>query len=277
MTDNIRIASVCMESSPIGILHLDSTGKIVWLNKALESMTGVDADRLVGHDSESLPFSYLSGLLGDDRTIHLYDPEQGSEKWLECHMQKAGDAAETEIRFFLDITEQTLLRGENERLRQQIEELSITDDLTGLANRRALTRALNAQVTRSRRYQNPLSLAVIGVSNASSPEAVLPDEVILSFSRYLRDRLRWVDLIARWDQDQFFVLLPETEKGDGCALLEKVRDNLSEVLLPQEYAGTPLRFTYGLAGWEKGMDPHRLMEQAVEAMHDAKDRVEVAP
>lgn len=277
MTDNIRIASVCMESSPIGILHLDSTGKIVWLNKALESMTGVDADRLVGHDSESLPFNHLSGLLGDDRTIHLYDPEQGSEKWLECHMQKTGDAAETEIRFFLDITEQTLLRGENERLRQQVEELSITDDLTGLANRRALTRALNAQVTRSRRYQNPLSLAVIGVSDASSPEAVLPDEVILSFSRYLRDRLRWVDLIARWDQDQFFVLLPETEKGDGCALLEKVRDNLSEVLLPQEHSGTPLRFTYGLAEWEKGMDPHRLMEQAVEAMHDAKDRVEVTP
>ena len=61
------------------------------------------------------------------------------------------------FKFFEEVTEQVKLKQENSALQQQVEELTITDELTGLANPRALNRALSSQVTRSRRYNNPLS------------------------------------------------------------------------------------------------------------------------
>ena len=111
------------------------------------------------------------------------------------------------------------LKQEVNALHQQVEDLTITDELTGLANPRALNSALNSQVTRSRRYNNPLCLAVMELVDETDPEASLSDDAILATSRHLRDRLRWVDTIARWDHNHFVVILPETNAEHGSDLI----------------------------------------------------------
>ncbi len=107
-------------------------------------------------------------------------------------------------------------------LRKKVDELTITDELTGLSNRRATLQALAIQVTRSRRYGNRLTLGAVGISYPGDPTVRLPDVSILSFSHYLRERLRWSDTIGRYEEQTFLLVMPETGEKDAMHLLDQI-------------------------------------------------------
>jgi len=264
LTQASSITYQALRNSPCGVLIFDQNGTINWLNPALESMLGLQADQLVGQKREQFPFTTHRGLFKGAGLMHLFGTGVEQERWLHCTIETRDgtDPAIHTIKYFQDVTELMRLREENQRLNQQVEELAITDELTGLANRQSLTRGLNAQVARSRRYQNPLSLAVIHLIDDRS-EPVIPDEVILEVSRYLRDRLRWVDLIARWEHSQFIIILPETSLQHANDLMDKVLASFSELTLPAQYAADSLELQFGLAEWQKGQDARLLLKQAL--------------
>ncbi len=158
-----------------------------------------------------------------------------------------------------------LLREENRLLRQQVDELSITDRLTGTANYRALMRALETQVTRSRRYHNPLSIVVVEVG-MDGLDIEPDDEVILAVSRFLSESLRWVDLIARWEKRQFVLVLPETSIEDGQCLLQKIRQGFSDSALSTQFSRGHVLLYVGLAEWQKGDDVRLLLQRATETL-----------
>jgi diguanylate cyclase (GGDEF)-like protein len=168
-----------------------------------------------------------------------------------------------------DSSELEILREENHRLRQQVEELSITDKLTGMNNRRALQRALETQVTRSRRYHNPLSVMLIEVAIEGSM-AGPDDDIILAVSRFLGENLRWVDMIARWDERQFILVLPETAIEDGQRLLHKIRQGFSESVISKQSGAQPILLYVGLAEWQKGDDVRLLLQRAMETLAGEK-------
>jgi len=263
---NSEFAETSLLSSPCGMLVLDDSGRIQWLNQALEEMLELPAERLLGHSLETLPYATHMGLFKGSGLMHLIGPGLSRERWLQCTVQEQ-DAGAPVSKFFQDVTKLVRLQHENERLQQQVEELTITDELTGLANQRALNRALNTQVTRSRRYQNPLSLAIIELLDPSAPAAQFSDPVILATSRYLRDRLRWVDLLARWDHNHFVVILPETTAQDGVELLEDISKGFAQVSIPEPDAHRKLMLSIGLAQWEKGNDARLLLDRAAEDLN----------
>ncbi|MCW8943172.1 MAG: diguanylate cyclase [Sedimenticola sp.] len=265
-----------LQTNPCGVLILDQTGNITWLNPALEAMLALKSDQLVGQNRERFPFTTHRGLFKGSGLMHLFGPGVEQERWLLCTVEELNDPdpANHTLKYFQDVTEQVQLREENQRLQKQVEELAITDELTGLANRQSLTRALNAQVARSRRYQNPLSLAVISLEDSKTSEP-LPNEAILSISRYLRDRLRWVDLIARWDHNQFITILPETKLQDGTDLLEKVRAEFADLSWPEQFNPEHLSLQFGLAEWHKGQDARLLLKQAFTNLFEGE--VEATP
>jgi diguanylate cyclase (GGDEF)-like protein len=174
------------------------------------------------------------------------------------------------LRCFTDISEGEALREENSRLKQQVEELTLTDKLTGLANERAFHRVLNAQVTRSRRYGNPLCLAVFEIE-AELEEDIVTQETILAVSRYLRDRLRWVDLIARWNNEHFMLILPETNAKDATTTLHKLKSEFTAIELPESIAHLNIGLNVGIAEWQKGNDGRILMKRTMEALAEVKE------
>lgn len=264
----------CLQTNPCGVLILDQSGSITWLNPALEAMLALKSDQLVGQNREGFPFTTHRGLFKDAGLMHLFGPGVEQERWLLCTVETLNDPdpANHTIKYFQDVTEQVQLREENQRLQKQVEELAITDELTGLANRQSLTRALNAQVARSRRYQNPLSLAVIALEDSETDET-LPNDAILAISRYLRDRLRWVDLIARWDHNQFIAILPETKLQDGTDLLDKVRAEFADLSWPESFNPENLSLQFGLAEWNKGQDARLLLKQAFSNLFEGETEV----
>jgi len=255
---------------PMGLIALNNQGCICGVNPVLETITGFAAADFLGHDQESLSSPIRRLLLEDEGLVHLHGP--GLECWLQREIRElkgAGDEKLT-LLYFQDVTEVQQLRQQNNHLLCQAQELAITDTLTGLTNRRALTQMLDAQVTRSRRYQNPLSLALTEIIPQNS-EAI-SDELVLTVSNYLRDRLRWADVLGRWDGSRFMLMLPETHEEAARTLVENISNGVEELTASGEQQSPEFQLRFGLVEWSKGLDTRRLTQQ----VEDALDAVEAS-
>ncbi|MCP4283619.1 MAG: diguanylate cyclase [Gammaproteobacteria bacterium] len=268
MSQNSEIETTCFQHNPCGVLATDKAGSILQLNQSLASILGLPADRFVGKNQESLQASPYHALFNGEGMVHLAGPDIDQEKWLLCTVYKGPSSI---IRFYQDATEQVELKHEVNALHQQVEDLTITDELTGLSNPRAFNRALNSQVTRSRRYNNPLCLAVMELADESNPDTSVSDDAILATSRHLRDRLRWVDTIARWDHNHFAIILPETNAEHGNDLIGKISSGFSEIEIPSLQEGQVLKLGFGIAQWMKGNDSRILMNNAALNLNLKKD------
>lgn len=256
--------TICFEHGPCGVLIMDQQRSILHMNAALETMFAHPVGQFVGKSEQDLkPHAYRT-LLKAEGLLHLAGPEIEQEKWFLCSEHQGSQQI---IRFYLELTEQVKMEQQLKALREQVKDLTITDDLTGLANPRALNRALSAQVTRSRRYNNPLCLAVMELSNADQPQVAVNDTAVLSASRHLRDRLRWVDTIARWDHNHFVVILPETNAEQGKDLLDKICAELGDTDAVTTQQTGALRLDFGVVQWRKGYDSRILMERAADALN----------
>ncbi len=126
------------------------------------------------------------------------------------------------------------LHGESLALARHLEaafdhlaEMSRTDELTGLANRRYFTEVLEAFYVQARRYNRPLSLIVLdvdffkAVNDSAGHQA--GDDLLKIIAKALDDACRQADMAARLGGDEFAVLLPETTCHDAEALAERIR------------------------------------------------------
>ena len=247
--------------APFPMLATDDSGRIRWANHALEGCVGLPATQLLGHTRDSLPAPAYRVLLGDDGLVHLQGPG-APERWLQCtrHPVRTVDGIPLQLHCYQDVTLQRHLESENRQLHEALDELQLNDPLTGLPNERALSQAINQQVSRSRRYDNPLSVLLVQLASPASDG--YSDATLLAVSRLLRDRLRWVDQLGRWRDDAFLALLPETGEADAQALADKIHASLAEVSGEADHPLSGLALSFGLAAWRKGDDARTLLRRA---------------
>ena len=255
---------------PAGLLILNREGCVHSINPALCDLLQQQPDSVVGRGHDQMHSPELQSLFHPDGQVQLFSLGTAARQ-IKIESREIPDSQGMTLRCFTDISEHETLKEENARLKQQVEELTLTDELTGLANERAFHRVLNSQVTRSRRYTNPLCLAVVEIeTEIKAEDEGLVQEITLAVSRYLRDRLRWVDLIARWSDDQFMLVLPETTLEDATKLLHKIKIDFVDTLLPEAIAHLNIRLQIGIAEWQKGNDARLLMKRSMEALTAAK-------
>ncbi|MHB8895453.1 MAG: GGDEF domain-containing protein [Candidatus Geothermincolia bacterium] len=110
--------------------------------------------------------------------------------------------------------------------------LSRTDPLTGLCNRRFFNELASSEMSKSRRYRHPISLAYADADNFKLVNDSMGhdegDEVLLLIARTLKENLRGSDIIGRMGGDEFVVLLPETGAGQAEAAMGKLRLMVNE-------------------------------------------------
>jgi len=163
--------------------------------------------------------------------------------------------------------------------------LSLTDDLTGLSNRRAFMRRLEDEVSRVQRYGSPLSLALIDMDFFKSINDKLGhpagDEVLRTFSNNILSIFRHHDMVARYGGEEFAILLPNTDIEGSYRALEKVRIRTAESHFQSN--GNTLSmptFSAGLALYKPGETTGDLIERADKALFRAKElgrnRIEIA-
>lgn len=164
-------------------------------------------------------------------------------------------------------------------LNSRLETLSLTDALTGIANRRHFDEVLSKEWKRAQRLGEPLALAVLDVDwfKAYNDHYGHPagDSCLQHVARTLVSISRSTDLVARYGGEEFVFLAPATSLDGARRLAEKLVQAVAELALP--HAGSPLThisISVGVAVMCPGLgdSPQTLLQQADAALYRAKSQ-----
>jgi len=185
--------------------------------------------------------------------------------------------------FFLRRTLQ--LSYELQHAYARVREQAHTDELTGLANRRAFVEIGTAACDQARRYHRPLALLMMDIDhfkriNDTYGHAV-GDAALRAAAGALRQAARRADTAGRLGGEEFALLLPETTAAQAAVMAERLRRDVAAITMP--HGNTPIRFTcsIGVAELTPAVnDLDALLRAADDALYRAKangrDRVEAA-
>lgn len=180
----------------------------------------------------------------------------------------------------LDQTHQYLrvLESDSRQLSDELSRvrmLSLTDELTGLSNRRAFLRRLEDEVARVQRYGFPLTLALIDLDHFKEVNDehghAAGDEVLRVYSRNILSIFRHHDLVARYGGEEFAVLLPNTDIEGASRALHKVAERCKETRWQTNDEAHPVpTFSAGLALYKPGETSSGFIERVDKALYRAK-------
>ncbi len=123
---------------------------------------------------------------------------------------------------------------ELEAARRRVEELSLTDALTGLANRRAIEERLQAEYRRTARFDRPFSIVMADIDHFKAINDSfghgIGDAVLRELADRLRAVVRSVDLAGRWGGEEFLLVLPDTVQCADEALYRGKRAGRNRVV-----------------------------------------------
>jgi diguanylate cyclase (GGDEF)-like protein len=163
-----------------------------------------------------------------------------------------------------------------DRLRAEVADLAMFDDLTGAANRRQLLVRLDEECARSHRSFEPFALLMIDLDgfkeiNDSHGHAA-GDECLRRFTRAAQSRLRTGDLLARMGGDEFCVVLPATTLREGAVVARHILEACNNDPATWHGVSIGVAASIGVAQWrpEIGHHPERLVAAADRALYTAK-------
>ena len=176
---------------------------------------------------------------------------------------------EADLALLTALADQAAVAIENARLFQQVHQLSLTDPLTGLPNRRQLERDLTREFSAAQRGRG---LAVLMFDLNAFKEYndryghVEGDEALRMFGRALAGETRAMNLAARYGGDEFIALLTETDEAGAEAFIERLRSSFAAAAGPR-----PLSFSAGYAVYDGSMaTPEELVAAADRALYESK-------
>jgi diguanylate cyclase (GGDEF)-like protein len=164
---------------------------------------------------------------------------------------------------------------ENARLHRAVEQQAITDDLTGLANRRRFSESLSLEVSRAVRFGGSLALVLADLDDFKRVNDLyghqVGDDVLRRFADLMRESVREFDLAVRHGGEEFAVLLPGTDLEGGVRLAERLGDALRAALFVS-HGGDAFAVTssFGVSAFPESRSADQLMLAADRALYRAK-------
>lgn len=170
--------------------------------------------------------------------------------------------------------QQASLAIHNARLFEQLNDLAVTDTLTGLFNRRHFFYQAESLVVRAQRYGSPLSAVMIDLDHFKDINDTFGhsagDHVLREVARALSAALRKSDLIGRYGGEEFCVLLPEIDLEEGRAAAERLRQEVFNLQIPTLKGTAAVTASLGVAALNSGETLDQLLQRADAALYQAK-------
>lgn len=192
-------------------------------------------------------------------------------RWMEGVAQPEKDEFNRVIwhGMVMDITER-------KHLELELERLSMTDELTGLFNRRHMLRTIEEQIARAERYNDVFSLISIDIDYFKrvndSWGHLVGDQVLIQFAKVLQARVRRTDVVARTGGEEFLVLLPSTD----ASAAQRVAEDLRRATKKERYdngEGDAFNVTIsgGIVTWQENLTSVRdLLSRCDRSLYQAK-------
>jgi two-component system cell cycle response regulator len=175
-----------------------------------------------------------------------------------------------------------------DRLRERLHasvELSITDPLTGLFNRRFLSSHLQGLLRRGQAEMRPLSLVFIDLDNFKTVNDThghgIGDLVLKDIALRIGRGVRGVDLACRYGGEEFVVVMPGTDLAAAAMVSERMRKQVADAPVISGDRSIAITASFGVTQSKLGDTPDSLIERADQALYRAKragrNRVEIEP
>lgn len=167
-----------------------------------------------------------------------------------------------------------------DRLRHNVQlslEMAITDQLTGLHNRRYMSRHLDNLVASAKKAEKPIAFVIMDIDYFKSVNDThghdIGDEVLKEFAARIAANVRGIDLACRYGGEEFVVVMPDTDVAFAYSVSERLRHSIETTPFRISRAPNSLNLTIsiGIAGLEGPDDSaDALLHRADQALYSAK-------
>lgn len=205
----------------------------------------------------------VSRMLGSHTNIHAEKSLDELDTYKKQNLQNIIDLRTAELNRLNKLLAAKVAEAEHH---------ATTDFLTSLSNRFNFEERLTAELARSKRFKEPVSLIVLDLDNFKQINDLhghrKGDEVLVSVGKVLRESLRQIDLASRWGGDEFALLLPNTGLDQGLSVAEKIRKTITNIMEQLNLASSA---SFGVVELLQGESQIDFMRRADTALYQSKN------
>lgn len=250
---------------------VDSRPDVVICDLEMPRMDGFKFLQLVNSREDLKDVSIIMLTGREDRDLKIRGLEQGACDYLTKPFDMGELIARVKVQLKIKALQDELKKS-NERLT----DLSYTDPLTHLFNRRYLTEFMGSELAKSKRSGDNLSLIILDIDNFKRVNDTYGhqngDKVLSAFADVIRSGRRRYDIAARYGGEEFVLVLPGTDLLGGIMVAEQLRKALQSISFEPPMDELAVTVSAGVAtvSAEQVRDVESLIRQADEALYRAK-------
>jgi diguanylate cyclase (GGDEF)-like protein len=162
---------------------------------------------------------------------------------------------------------------------ERMRELSITDSLTGLFNRRYFDARIDEEFQRAKRYGLFFSLAIMDIDDFKvlndTEGHMAGDQVLKEIAQVMSGTIRSNDILVRFGGEEFAIIMPQTSKEESFNVVERIRKSVYSLMFQafKKLPGRRLTISAGIAMYPDGGDSiESLIVNADRALYQAKSQ-----
>ena len=162
---------------------------------------------------------------------------------------------------------------------KELSNLSLTDPLTKVYNRRYFDQILESEYKRGSRTGDPVTVAIVDIDHFKYVNDtyghLIGDECLRMVAVTLGQQVsRETDLLARYGGEEFVFILPATSQEKGMIVADRARTAVEDIKFIHKGNRIPISVSIGVAGWvpKPGETADRLVKAADKAMYEAKEK-----
>ncbi len=156
---------------------------------------------------------------------------------------------------------------------RQLEQMAITDGLTGVFNRRHIMYLLQTEIERAKRHLVPLTVMMIDIDHFKKINDTFGhqfgDRVLVNVTGMIKRKIRNIDMIGRYGGEEFLVIFPNTDLKNALAIGERIRESMT--LLKSSKHGFSVSISAGVQTW-KDHDAEGLIKETDGLLYTAKNK-----